>query len=116
MCHGVVGDVQQPLSVERVGTSIEITVAVYYSTGSWCISPIVTHSFAMPALAAGDYRVDLYARSIFALDGPRQLHGQLPFTVVAGQPEPRGVPALAPWALIFLCIGVGALAVRRLMH
>jgi hypothetical protein len=116
VCHGLVGDVQQPLSVERVGTTIEITVAIIQDTGSWCISPIVTHRFTMPVLQARDYRVDLYSRSAYALDGPRQLRGQLPFAVVAGQPEPRGVPANRAWAMILLCFGVGLLAVRRLIR
>jgi hypothetical protein len=115
-CHGLVGEVQQPLSIERAGNVVEVTVAVLEHSGSWCIFPNITHSFGLPALPPGEFRVDLYSRSANALDGPRRLRGQLAFNVVAGQPEPRGVPANGAWAMILLFVSVGLLAVRRLLR
>ena len=114
-CHAVIYNVAQPLEQNVVGRVIELTYAMVVESGTWCIYPIATHTAAFSGLPAGDYRVDLYSRDVVNNSPNRVLRSQFAFTVVAGQSEPRGVPALAPWALIILCISVGALAVRKWM-
>jgi hypothetical protein len=115
-CHAVIYNVAQPLEQNVVGRVIELTYAMVVESGSWCIYPTATHTATFTGLPAGDYRVDLYSRDVINNSPNRVLRSQLAFTVVTGQPEPRGVSANSSWAMILLCFGVGLLAVRRLIR
>lgn len=118
-CHGVHADSPQPIALTRTGDVLELTVGIIDNSfsPSFCNIPIAAgHRYTIPALPAGNYRIDLYTVDVPNNPNVRVLRSQLPFQVVAGAPAPQAVPANASWAVLLLSLMVGALALRRLAN
>lgn len=103
-----------PMAVARQGNTLVVTMTGLVSFGEFCVSTPQTLILPAPALAPGNYIVEVRYQHPFGGPPPFIVRGTAGL-VVSGEAT-QSVPAGATWAIGLLILGISGIALWRLQR